>query len=159
MDLFFAPISPSQIFTISVWRYSPPYEIYNLYYPPSSKDVAYWLTPEFQVHAIKNTASQMVAFCSFGRDGQVPGGDYNIQALDIGMGVRPDLTGQGNGIFFAESVCSFARKAFHTRSLRVTVASKNVRALKVWSKVGFRPIDRFLATKTEISFEILVNII
>ncbi len=46
-------------------------------------------------------------FCSFGADGQVAGGDYSGQCLDIGMGIWPDLTGRGNGKRYAQAVVSY----------------------------------------------------
>lgn len=157
MDLHFQPITPSQIYAISVWRYPSPYEIYNLEYPPSAEDITYWLDPAYCVHSIVNRSGLLVAFCSFGQDGQVPGGDYSHPALDIGLGVRPDLTGKGLGHFFAKAVCSFACDSFSPQALRVTIASKNARAQRVWSKAGFHPVEQFIATHTDMSFQILRN--
>lgn len=154
-ELTFRPVTVSQIFAMSAWRYSAPYDLYNLFYPPDSEDVAYWLDPSIHVQAILNGNNLLVAFCTFGLDGQVPGGNYSAEALDIGMGVRPDLTGQSHGLAFAEAVCEFGCATFQPQMLRVTVASRNKRAMKVWTKKGFRPNQQFLATKTDMSFDIL----
>lgn len=156
-DLTFLPVTVSQVYAMSAWRYAPPYDQYNLFYPPDAEDVAYWLAPSIYVHAILDQNGLLMAFCTFGVDGQVPGGDYSEVALDIGMGVRPDLTGQGNGLAFAEAVCGFACETFQPRLLRVTIASSNERAKRVWLKKGFRPIQQFLAEKTDVSFEIFTQ--
>lgn len=157
MELHFRPITPTQIYAISVWRYPPPYKIYNLEYPPSADDIAYWLDPAYCVHSIVNQAGLLVAFCSFGQDGQVPGGDYSDEALDIGLGVRPDLTGKGKGHLFAKAVCTFAYDLFSPQALRVTIASKNTRAQRVWSKAGFHSVEQFTAINTDMSFQVLRN--
>lgn len=157
MELHFRPITPSQIYAISAWRYPPPYEIYNLEYPPSVEDINYWLDPAHCVHSIVNQSGLLVAFCSFGQDGQVPGGDYSDQALDIGLGVRPDLTGKGKGHFFTQAVCRFALNSFSPQALRVTIASRNARAQRVWSKADFHPVEQFTAINTNMSFQVLRN--
>lgn len=88
-------------------------------------------------------AAELVAYVSFGPDGQVPGGDYSQPALDIGMGVRPDLTGQGLGDQFLTTAVSFARQTFSPSKLRVTIAVFNKRAQRLCQKAGFVEVDRF----------------
>ena len=79
----------------------------------------------------------------FSPDGQVPGGDYRANALDIGMGLRPDLTGQGRGLMYVKAILDFAHRTFAPTAFRVTVAQFNKRALRVWEKAGFRAIQTF----------------
>ena len=50
--------------------------------------------------------------CSFGIDAQVPGGDYSAQALDVGLGLRPDHTGQGLGVTFLGAILAFAQERY-----------------------------------------------
>lgn len=156
-ELKFCPIVPSQIYSISAWTYEPPYDIYNLVYPPEAEDIDYWLDPNIYVQAIVNPWNVLVAFCSFGLDGQVPGGDYSEEALDIGMGVRPDLTGRGHGATLVEATCRFAASQYRPEKLRVTVASQNARALRVWQKQGFTAIEEFTALHTDMRFDILIR--
>lgn len=82
--------------------------------------------------------SELVAYCSFGQDGQVTGADYRDQALDIGMGIRPDLTGRGKGAEYAKAVLEFADSFFKPKAFRVTIAAFNKRAIRVWQKLGFQ---------------------
>jgi len=148
---------------MSHWRYEPPYEIYSLTHPPSPAEVAYLLEPAYAYHQILDysldegldLALRMAGFCSFGEDGQVPGGDYSADGLDIGMGVRPDLTGQGYGHLFVDAVCGFALQQFEPAMLRVTVAEFNTRALRVWQKKGFREVQRFGRSSDGMRYVIL----
>lgn len=156
-DLRFCPILPSHIYSISAWTYEPPYDLYNLPYPPDADDVAYWMEPAIHAHAMINAWGILVAFCTFGRDGQVPGGDYSLDALDIGMGVRSDLTGQGRGSAFVQAACGFAISRFHPSRLRVTVLSENHRALRVWQKQGFSAVQQFTADHTDKRFDVLLQ--
>jgi RimJ/RimL family protein N-acetyltransferase len=126
---------------ISRWRYPPPYNIYNL--AESEDAVAYAINPQNNFYAMEDEMGRLVGFCSFGQDGQVPGGDYHLEALDIGLGIRPDLTGRGQGIDYIKSVLDFARELFDPPRFRVTIAAFNRRAQNVWKKAGFRPVGRF----------------
>jgi RimJ/RimL family protein N-acetyltransferase len=97
----------------------------------------------------------LVAFCCFGHDAQVPGGDYSAPALDIGLGVRPDLTGQGRGLSFVEAVLGFAHHSFAPPTFRVTIADFNKRAQRVWEKAGFRPVQTFQRQYDDLEFVVM----
>ena len=96
----FFPIDAASARLIIEWRYAPPYDVYNITTDNLSETVNYILNPEYAYHIIKDANENLAAFCTFGTDAQVPGGDYSEDALDIGVGVRPDLTGRGKGHVF-----------------------------------------------------------
>ena len=64
--------------------------------------------------------------------------------LDIGLGLRPDLTGRGLGHDFVTFGLDFARSAFAPPAFRLLVATFNRRAIRVYEKVGFRPVRTFV---------------
>lgn len=155
MKLTIIPLSRSGIEAITSWRYEPPYDIYNLAHPPSAEAVGYFQNPAFAYHEIQDEAGEIVGFCSFGADGQVPGGDYSQEALDIGMGMRPDLTGQGLGSTVAATVVDFAVAQYAPSMLRVTIAAFNHRAQRVWLKMGFQHTERFGREADQMPFIVL----
>jgi RimJ/RimL family protein N-acetyltransferase len=138
------------------WRYDPPYDIYNLASDEVESVVQYMMDPQNAYSSITDEQGELVAYCCFGREGQVPGGDYSSDALDIGMGVHPELTGQGLGHEFVNSVLDFAGATFSPCVYRVTVAEFNKRALRVWEKVEFQLVDRFQRDCDKRPFVILV---
>jgi len=138
------------------WRYEPPYDIYNLPSDEVEIVVQYMIDPQNAYSSITDEQEQLVAYCCFGREGQVPGGDYSSDALDIGMGVRPELTGRGFGHEFVNSVLDFAGTTFGPCVYRVTVAEFNERALSVWEKAGFQRVERFHRDRDKRPFIILV---
>lgn len=146
MNLNFRPITADDVSTFTAWRYEPPYDIYNLPHPPQPDDFAEWLDPEIYCHGMWNQTDELIAFCTFGLDGQVPGGDYSTNALDIGMAVRPDHTGRGLGRSIAQSVIDFAQRTFDLPMLRVTIATFNQRAMAVWTGNDFEPKETFRST-------------
>jgi RimJ/RimL family protein N-acetyltransferase len=155
MIISFSPIDEPAARTIIRWRYEPPYDIYNL--EDSTETIQYALDPQFNFFAMRDEYGELVGFCSFGEDGQVPGGDYSRDALDMGMGIRPDLTGQGKGVDFVLAVLNFARCKFAPRQFRVTIAAFNKRAQRVWKKNGFTPVQTFNHQASEREFIIMTR--
>ena len=142
---------------ILYWRYDPPYDLYNSDPDHAEEDVRVLLDPQYAYHTLTDKRGDLVAYCCFGPDAQVPGVDYGLNALDIGMGVRPDLTGQGHGLKYAQAVLDFGRRTFAPSACRVTVAEFNKRALRVWDKVGFRAVQRFQREGDGRTFVVLMR--
>ena len=138
------------------WRYDPPYDIYNLPSDEVESVVQHMMDPQNAYSSITDEQGELVAYCCFGREGQVPGGDYSSDALDIGMGVHPELTGRGFGHEFVDSVLDFAGTTFAPCAYRVTVAEFNKRAIRVWEKAEFQLVDRFQRDRDKRPFVILV---
>jgi len=140
------------------WQYEPPYDIYNC--PPDQveKIVRYNIDPLNNVYAMFNEDNQLVGYCSYGRDAQVPGGDYSEAALDIGMMIKPELTGQGLGAMFAEGVIKNGVDKYKPRKLRVTIAAFNKRAIRVWEKNDFQQTQIFKRSKDGMEFVILTKV-
>lgn len=156
--LHLSPLDTAAAADILTWKYPPPYEIYNLSNPDprlTKSAVAYLLDPANQFYQMVDSNGRLAAFCSYGQDGQVPGGDYSQPALDIGMGIHPDLTGRGWGSVFAETAVSFAQRTFHPPKCRVTIATFNLRAQKVWQKIGFTPTVTFHSLHDDQPFIIM----
>ncbi len=151
----FHPMDEANARAILEWRYDASYDIYN----PAAGDVEVamqvFLDPQNSYHTVTDKHGDLAAYCCFGPDGQVPGGDYSAAALDIGLGVRPDLTGQGHGLAYVNAVLHFARRAFPPTAFRVTIAEFNQRAQRVWQKAGFRPVQTFQRSEDGMPFIIL----
>ncbi len=157
MPLTLHPIDEASARAILSWRYDPPYDVYNLRSDEADDIVGYFLDPRNNFYRITGERGNLVAFCSFGPDGQVPGGDYTAEALDIGLGLRPDLTGRGRGLDIVKSVLDFARRTFAPRAFRVTVAEFNQRAVRVWEKAGFQPAQTFRGGRDQRAFVVLIR--
>lgn len=139
----FRPIEASDAEEISRWRYPGPYATYNG--DPSS--VAGILDPRHNYHAVTGPDGDLVGYFCFGIDATVPAGRelglYGDEALDVGLGMRPDLTGRGLGFGFVLAGLDFGRETYAPRAFRLTVAASNSRAVKVYERAGFEAARRF----------------
>jgi ribosomal-protein-alanine N-acetyltransferase len=139
------------------WTYESPYDIYNFNPDKAKDDLRYLLNPINGFFSIHAGAGELIGFCSFGADAQVAGGNYEQDALDIGLGIRPELTGQGRGARIIGDVLAFAAERFRPARYRVTIAAFNGRARKAWGKAGFSGSAEFLRPGDGMKFVILVK--
>ena len=158
MITFFRPLDENSARQIISWQYEAPFDIYNLASPDPEETVQYLLDPQNAFYGIDGPTGELEAFCSFGPDGQVNGGDYySTSALDIGLGVRPDLTGQGHGSRYVNAVIDFAQRTYAPDRLRVTIAAFNHRAQRVWEKAGFQVVQSFQGGWTNMDFVVMIK--
>jgi ribosomal-protein-alanine N-acetyltransferase len=134
--------------TISRWRYDEPYSVYD----GNPASVASLLEPRYSYHSVHDDHGELVGYFCFGEDARVPAGKrlglYEPgPALDLGLGLRPDLTGQGLGERFVQAGLRFAKKMYDPRLFRLTVATFNRRAIRVYERAGFEPVETFGRTK------------
>lgn len=135
------PVKATDVAEFLGWRYEPPYDDYNLDLPPAEA-LEYFLEPGTRCHAILSD-DDLVGYCTFGEDAQVPGGDYTTAAIDIGAAIKPELTDQGRGGAYVAAIIDFAIRTLDPTILRVSIAAPNVRAAKVWTANGFSETQRF----------------
>jgi [ribosomal protein S18]-alanine N-acetyltransferase len=143
------PLDEAGARAAAVWRYEPPYSIYQIDLMGEALEdaIRFLVNPANAYYRIDNADGELEAFCCFGDDAQVTGGDYGANALDLGLGVHPELTGRGRGSLYVQATIDFALRHYQPNALRVTVATFNTRAQRVWQKAGFYQASAFLSTE------------
>lgn len=146
MELTIHPITATEAREILAWRYGPPYDFYNSHPEELEQDLRGFLDPAMAYSSIRDDNGALAGFCCLGEDAQVPGGDYSEDALDIGMGLRPDLTGRGKGGEVLEAVLAYAREQRRSGRFRVTIAAFNQRARRLCERAGFVEEGEFIGS-------------
>ncbi|HHY53888.1 MAG TPA: GNAT family N-acetyltransferase [Chloroflexi bacterium] len=145
MRVTFAPITAPEARTVLCWRYPD----MGAYPEPDDEelehDIAALLRPDYHYFAAHDETGRLIGFCCFGEDAQVPGGDYSLPALDIGLGLHPDLTGRGLSHSFLEKILAFGVEIFAPEYFRATVAAVNIRSLRLFEGSGFYFIQTFVS--------------
>jgi [ribosomal protein S18]-alanine N-acetyltransferase len=140
----FRSISERDALAILGWRYAPPYDVYNHDPAEAEADLAVLLDPANGYYAITDEHDEPLGFCCFGPDARVPGGDYaDDGSLDMGAGMRPDLTGRGTGGGFIATIVAFGQERYRPAAFRATVAAFNQRSIRACERAGFRQTARF----------------
>lgn len=147
MRFTFTPMTEADAREILGWRYDEPYAVYNLANEEGVK--AELLDPRSPHFAGRDELGELVGFISFGTSAEVE--NYSVAALyrdddvkrqgvlSVGLGLRPNLTGQGKGVglAFVNAGLDFARRQFHPKAFRLYVMSFNERAIRVYEHAGF----------------------
>jgi [ribosomal protein S18]-alanine N-acetyltransferase len=69
----------------------------------------------------------------------------NPSDLDYGLGLRPDLTGQGLGLEFFRAGVAFARERYQPQRVYLHVAEFNERARRVYERAGLSVVSSHMA--------------
>jgi RimJ/RimL family protein N-acetyltransferase len=111
------------------WRYDPPYDFYNGDEEPVNN-------PE-RFFAVRDEHGALVGFYYF---------EQKADALEYGLGLRPDLAGRGLGLEFVLAGLEFARRRFAPERIVLNVAAFNDRARIVYERAGFRLTGKHVRT-------------
>jgi ribosomal-protein-alanine N-acetyltransferase len=113
---------------IAGWRYEPPYSFYDA--DADADDLRLLLDP---------VAREGRYFSAFDADELVGFFEYKPRAgdVEIGLGLRPDLTGRGLGLAFVGAGMAYGRERFRPRGFILAVAVFNTRAIRVYERAGF----------------------
>lgn len=141
-ELTIGPMDLEAALAVVGWRYPPPYDVYSIADSPA--EAALFLAArERDYYQLRDGSGELVAFCCFGEEARVPGGDYSLPALDVGLGLRPDLTGRGHGRRILEAILAFGAARHGHATARLTVAAFNARAIRLYAGCGFAEVARF----------------
>ena len=86
-------------------------------------------------------------------------GHYSVKILDgkaeIGLGLKPKLTGKGLGIIFINDVLEHITFLTGVSDFRLSVALFNKRAIKAYENVGFTRKETFIQNTNGSTYEFL----
>ncbi len=137
MPLRFKPLRWSDARAISRWRYDGIYAFYNQGVLPMLS-LALFRAPlgmlGLEAFVVFDDANERAGIFTFIQRGT---------AIEIGLAMRPDLTGRGLGLDFVEDGLDFARDRYAPTRFMLDVATFNERARRVYERAGFRPLETF----------------
>lgn len=131
---------------INTWTYEEPYNLYSF----SGEEEVIEELLDGTYYGCCDDNGEFIGYFCFGENAQVSGGrDAHLyggeDVIDIGLGMKPDLTGKGMGEIFFQAGITFATKEFNSKLFRLSVATFNIRAITLYKNIGFKQGTIFLS--------------
>ncbi|MFP7479526.1 GNAT family N-acetyltransferase [Terribacillus saccharophilus] len=118
----------------NTWRYEGIYAFYDM--DQDEEDMAEFLdfkAREGKVFVVMQR-EEVIGFCSI---------QLEEEEAEIGLGMRPDLTGKGLGQKFVSYLVHYIIGAYHPERISLAVAAFNKRAITLYERIGFRHTESF----------------
>ncbi|PFM66576.1 GNAT family N-acetyltransferase [Bacillus cereus] len=129
------------------WHYEGEYSFYNM--EADQEDLAEFLNGEMRrnhTFSVKENDT-IIGFFSFCK--------INNRTVDMGLGMRPDITGNGLGLKFVNAGLDFSKEKYGCNYRTLSVATFNERAIKVYKRAGFEAVGTFIQKTNGSCFEFL----
>ncbi|GGH86981.1 ribosomal-protein-alanine N-acetyltransferase [Pullulanibacillus pueri] len=127
------------------WHYQGDYSFYDM--EADKEDLDEFIDPEARgdsTYVVMNH-NELIGFFSVNR--------VEDHTFEIGLGMRPDLTGRGKGLEFLKAGIAFIKGEYKPEKITLSVATFNQRAIKVYRKLGFNTINTFMQDTNGSTFE------
>ena len=125
------PMDEAQARAYLSWEYPEPYAFYTV--PPAHREEELRTIldrSDGEYYAALDEAGEMVGIFAY----EFPDG-----MMELGLGLRPDLTGQGLGEAFVRQCLAFGLETYrHQGPVVLLVADFNRRAIRLYEKLGFQ---------------------
>jgi len=115
------PLTIEDGMDIAMWRYPGPWAVYDALEAPQP-DEGYW--------AVCDAAGTLTGFCCLGDAARPVGLDPAPGALDVAIGINPELAGRGLGAELGRVAVDYALSVSDGRRLRCAVREWNERGLE-----------------------------
>ncbi|KMM38060.1 GNAT family N-acetyltransferase [Guptibacillus hwajinpoensis] len=136
MNYHFKIMNQNEVEKVISWKYEGVYAFYDM--EADMEDLR-----EFREFAADNRnywsvyeKEMLVGFFSYH--------DQDLNQVEIGLGMNPEMVGQGYGLSFLEAGIEKAIDLYQPSSLSMSVAEFNKRAIKVYQKAGFIKENTFV---------------
>jgi len=131
------------------WKYDGIFSFYDM--TADEEDLEEFLTEDRwgkNEFAVLNEENQLVGFYSY---------YFEDEIIWIGFGLKPKLTSKGSGANFVNSGIDFAVEKFDYKKdyVMLAVASFNQRAIRLYEKIGFKYIDKYIQHTNGNDFEFI----
>ena len=134
MEILISEMTIEYALLVTRWTYDGIYSIYN-------HGEAFVTDCMDGMHfAFLDLNRELLGYLCYGIEAKIPTVEadvYDDNYLDIGLHIRPDLTGKKLGSSFLRACLKYAQKTFDANNYRATIASFNERALNLCVHSGF----------------------
>ena len=141
---------------VASWRYSAPYDVYDASHDPSigeeMRDPSRWGASWFAADDAES--GELAGFLELVASESETAAGTKVE-VEVGLGVRPDLTGRGIGLEFVLAALEFSHERWSPRAFALDVFPWNERAIRCYERAGFERgevYDRRFEDGNEVTF-------
>lgn len=149
MKFTLKPMNEEEARMISEWHYEDSYSFYD--FNNDLEDAREFLDftnrPVNKYFSVINEAGELAGFYEF---------KQKDNGIEIGLGMRPNLTGRGLGLSFLESGIEFIKEKFSPNLITLQVLSSNRRAQIVYERAGSKA-TRLVMVKNDLGMHEFVE--
>lgn len=132
------PLTEDHCRDICSWSYPVPYDTYNWrsweQMLADGEEFADETLREEQYRAVVDTEGELIGFAQF----------FPLTGVTrLGLGMRPELCGQGLGVHFVRAIAAEAKRKAPANEIDLEVLIWNIRAYRVYEKAGFVQTDTY----------------
>ena len=146
LKFIFEPMSQQQACAVAGWKYEGIYAFYD--WSADADDLAELLDPQRREDggylSVLDDAGSLIGFYGF---------TSKESTAEFGLGLRPDLTGQGLGTAFLSAGLEHIRESCAPTTFKLQVAAFNERAIKVYERAGFQRVRDYRHKTNRGEFE------
>lgn len=146
----FIPMNKEYAHTIAYeWKYDNIYSFYDM--TADEEDLSEFLNEESwdgRLFSVLNDKNMLVGFFSI---------YFEDEVMWIGFGLKPELTGRNLGLEFVNTGIKFVIKKFNYKVnyIMLAVALFNKRAIRVYEKIGFQNVGKYMQRTNGAEFEFI----
>jgi ribosomal-protein-alanine N-acetyltransferase len=138
VDMTICPLETVHAQQLCSWRYEAPFDIYNWpAWEQMKKDEIEFgdsVLRAAQYVAVLDSQSKLIGFAQF----------FPMTGVTrLGLGLRPDLCGQGLGFAFTRLIVTEAKRRAPQNEIDLEVLTWNTRALRAYEQAGFQITDTY----------------
>ncbi|MED5016763.1 GNAT family protein [Paenibacillus chibensis] len=137
MNYIFQPMTQEQAELIAYqWKYQDEYSFYDISVDP--EDLQEFLDEKHRADSF------FVVYRNYEMMGYFVFDEKERGVINIALGLKPELTGKGEGIRFLQCGMKYAQTKYAPVKITLSVAAFNTRAIKVYERAGFEKVNTYI---------------
>jgi ribosomal-protein-alanine N-acetyltransferase len=147
MDFTIRAFTEADAEEIASWRYPAPYDAYDLTEDPplesEMRESERWGATWFAADDAET--GTLAGFLELLASESETAAGMRVE-VEVGLGLRPDLTGRGIGASFVEAALEFSSERWQPNAFALDVFPWNERAISCYERVGFQRGEEYVRT-------------
>lgn len=141
----FRKVTNSDVEDMLTWKYEGVYSFFDNDASQGKIDYVKSFPSDANVYSIYNEKNELVGNCAF----------YLNDKVTFSIQMKPNLTSQGKGKEFLQSILDFAKERYNLKNIGLSVLKFNERAIRLYKSLDFLIVGEFIGKTVKGDMEFL----